>query len=43
MAEGMFRAARGLVPEHVVNRAVLERPGFWAKLASLAGAGDDPG
>ncbi len=32
MAEGMLRAARGQVPENVVNREVLERPGFQAKL-----------
>jgi phosphoglycerate dehydrogenase-like enzyme len=33
MAEGMLRAARGQVPENVVNVDVLERPGFRAKLA----------
>jgi hypothetical protein len=33
MAEGMLRAARGEVPENVVNRAVLDRPGFRQKLA----------
>src|SRR5439155_25834900 len=33
MAEGMLRAARGQVPEHVVNREVLDRPAFRAKLA----------
>jgi phosphoglycerate dehydrogenase-like enzyme len=33
MAEGMLRAACGEVPENVVNRDVLERPGFHAKLA----------
>lgn len=33
MAEGMLRAARGLVPENVVNADVLARPGFQAKLA----------
>jgi phosphoglycerate dehydrogenase-like enzyme len=33
MAEGMLRAACGEVPENVVNREVLERPGFHAKLA----------
>jgi phosphoglycerate dehydrogenase-like enzyme len=37
MAEGMVRAARGLVPENVVNREVLDRPGFRAKLARFAG------
>jgi phosphoglycerate dehydrogenase-like enzyme len=30
---GMLKAARGEVPDDVVNRAVLERPGFQAKLA----------
>jgi phosphoglycerate dehydrogenase-like enzyme len=35
-AEGMLRAARGEVPENVVNVAVLERPGFRAKLARFA-------
>ena len=33
MTEGMLRAARGEVPEHVVNREVLDRPCFRAKLA----------
>jgi phosphoglycerate dehydrogenase-like enzyme len=33
MAEGMLRAARGQVPENVVNTEVLERSGFRAKLA----------
>ncbi|MDQ0473990.1 NAD(P)-dependent oxidoreductase [Labrys wisconsinensis] len=37
MAHGMIRAARGLVPDDVVNPAVLERPGFLAKLARFAG------
>jgi phosphoglycerate dehydrogenase-like enzyme len=32
MAQGMLRAARGEVPEHVVNQEVLNRPGFRAKL-----------
>jgi phosphoglycerate dehydrogenase-like enzyme len=32
MAEGMLRAARGQAPENVVNREVLERNGFRAKL-----------
>ena len=36
MAEGMLRAARGLAPENVVNREVLARPGFRAKLARFA-------
>jgi len=33
IALGMLRAARGEVPENVVNREVLDRPGFRAKLA----------
>jgi phosphoglycerate dehydrogenase-like enzyme len=33
MCEGMLRAARGELPEHVVNCEVLDRPGFRAKLA----------
>ncbi len=32
MANGMLYAARGEVPENVVNREVLQRPGFLAKL-----------
>ena len=36
MTEGMLRASRGEVPENVVNREVLERPGFLAKLARFA-------
>jgi phosphoglycerate dehydrogenase-like enzyme len=36
MAEGMLRAAAGKVPENVVNRDVLDRPGFRAKLARFA-------
>lgn len=36
MVEGMLRAARGEVPENVVNREVLERPGFKAKLDRFA-------
>jgi phosphoglycerate dehydrogenase-like enzyme len=36
VAAGMIRAAQGLVPENVVNKAVLERPGFQAKLARFA-------
>lgn len=42
MAEGMIRAAHGEVPEHVVNTAVLDRPGFQAKLARFAGNPADP-
>jgi phosphoglycerate dehydrogenase-like enzyme len=33
MVGGMLRAARGEVPNHVVNPEVLDRPGFRAKLA----------
>jgi phosphoglycerate dehydrogenase-like enzyme len=33
MSKGMLRAAQGLVPDNVVNRDVLQRPGFRAKLA----------
>jgi phosphoglycerate dehydrogenase-like enzyme len=33
MAQGMLRAARGLAPDDVINRDVLDRPGFRAKLA----------
>lgn len=36
MAEGMTHAAHGEVPAHVVNREVLDRPGFRAKLARFA-------
>jgi phosphoglycerate dehydrogenase-like enzyme len=36
MAEGMLRAARGEVPDNVVNMEVLERPGFWKKLNRFA-------
>lgn len=33
MADGMLRAARGEIPDNVVNREVLERPGFLKKLS----------
>lgn len=36
ISHGMLRAAQGLVPETVVNRDVLERAGFQAKLARFA-------
>lgn len=36
MTSGMLRAARGEVPENVVNREVLSRPGFQEKLARFA-------
>jgi phosphoglycerate dehydrogenase-like enzyme len=35
-AEGLVRLARGEVPDAVVNREVLGRPGFQRKLAELA-------
>jgi phosphoglycerate dehydrogenase-like enzyme len=36
MAAGMLRAARGLVPENVINQEVLDRPGFQAKLSRFS-------
>jgi len=36
MVEGMLRVARGQLPDHIINHAVLERPGFRAKLARFA-------
>jgi phosphoglycerate dehydrogenase-like enzyme len=36
MARGMIRAAGGQVPDNVVNREVLDRPGFQAKLSRFA-------
>lgn len=42
MAAGMQRAARGQVPEHVVNPEVLERPGFRRKLARFAENAAEP-
>jgi phosphoglycerate dehydrogenase-like enzyme len=36
IAEGMLRAARGEVPDHVVNKEVLDQPEFQAKLARFA-------
>lgn len=35
-AAGMLRVARGEIPDNVINREVLERPGFQAKLARFA-------
>jgi len=37
MSNGMVRASQGLVPENVLNREVLERPGFREKLERFAG------
>ena len=34
--QGDCRAAQGLAPDNIVNKAVLERPGFQAKLARFA-------
>jgi phosphoglycerate dehydrogenase-like enzyme len=36
VANGIVRAARGLVPQDVVNPEVLARPGFQRKLARFA-------
>jgi phosphoglycerate dehydrogenase-like enzyme len=36
MVEGLCKVARGEVPDHVINREVLERHGFQAKLARFA-------
>jgi phosphoglycerate dehydrogenase-like enzyme len=36
MSNGMVRASQGLAPDNVLNREVLERPGFKAKLARFA-------
>lgn len=36
VSRGILQAARGEVPENVINRAVLDRPGFQAKLARFA-------
>jgi phosphoglycerate dehydrogenase-like enzyme len=36
MAEGMLAAAQGIVPQNVVNQAVLNRADFQAKLARFA-------
>jgi phosphoglycerate dehydrogenase-like enzyme len=36
MAAGMLRVARGELPDDIVNREVLERPGFQEKLARFA-------
>ncbi len=33
MVEGMLRAARGEIPDNIVNREVLDRPAFRAKLS----------
>jgi len=36
VAQGILRAAQGLVPDNILNREVLERPRFRAKLARFA-------
>jgi phosphoglycerate dehydrogenase-like enzyme len=39
MAEGMLRAARGQLPDNIVNPEVLEQPAFREKLARFAANG----
>jgi phosphoglycerate dehydrogenase-like enzyme len=41
MATGMVRAGRGELPDYVVNREVLSRAGFQAKLARYKSSIDD--
>src|SRR5262249_48075435 len=36
MIAGMLRASRGQLPEDIVNREVLDRPGFQTKLSRFA-------
>lgn len=36
IAEGMLRAAEGMLPRNILNREVIHRPGFKAKLARFA-------
>ena len=36
IAEGIVRAAQGIIPDNIVNRAVLDRPGFQEKLARFS-------
>jgi phosphoglycerate dehydrogenase-like enzyme len=36
MSRGMIRASQGLVPENIVNREVIDRPGWRQKLARHA-------
>jgi phosphoglycerate dehydrogenase-like enzyme len=43
MAAGMLQAASGRVPDNVVNREVLERTGFRAKLVRFAENGSPAG
>lgn len=40
VARGILQAARGEVPDNVINRAVLDRPGFRAKLARFEENGE---
>jgi phosphoglycerate dehydrogenase-like enzyme len=35
--DGMVQLSRGMIPEHVLNPAVLDRPGFRAKLSRFHG------
>jgi len=36
MAEGMRRVASGMIPDHILNPSVLDRPAFQAKLSRFA-------
>jgi phosphoglycerate dehydrogenase-like enzyme len=36
MAEGIVRAAQGLLPDNIVNADVVNRPGFRTKLARFS-------
>jgi phosphoglycerate dehydrogenase-like enzyme len=36
ISTGLVRVSQGLVPDNVLNKAVLDRPGFRAKLAKLS-------
>lgn len=36
ISNGLIRVSQGLVPDNVLNKAVLDRPGFRAKLARFA-------
>jgi phosphoglycerate dehydrogenase-like enzyme len=43
MADGMLRAARGLLPENIVNPEVLDRSAFQEKLARFGQNASPPG
>lgn len=36
ISSGLLRVSQGLAPDNVLNKAVLERPGFQAKLAKFS-------